>query len=122
MPKKMPAGDYLPANSPFVQTVQTTQGDRQPMAAYESDRHVPFCITERLTCEQCAALLDQDSEIATFTARVPLKVVVKGHRAIVNHIERTAFAFDVSLSNCEFRPVGAVISEFREEFAGDVLL
>lgn len=111
---------YLPPNSAHFYTLQVLKGDRRPVAEYEGDEHVPYCLQRKITREDCGRLLQEG--LATFTVRVPLAVVIQGPDAIVEHVQATAFDFTVSLSHCEFRPVGAVISEFRKEFDGDVLL
>ncbi|MNR71774.1 hypothetical protein D3C71_24520 [compost metagenome] len=122
MTQVAPAQPYLPQNSTTVHTVQPLKGDRRFIAFYEGRDHLPLCITRQLTLADCLGFLNSDHGPVTFTVRVPLDAVVKGPRSIIEHIEVSAFAFEVSLHSCEFRPVGAVIDEFDSEFAGDVLL
>lgn len=113
---------YLPQNSPEFHTLQMLRGDRRPIAFYEGPEHIPFCITEKLTESACEGFLDSDVGPVTFTVRVPLEVLLDGTHSVVRHIEKTAFAFNAVLHSCEFRPVGACVSDFAKELSGDVLL
>lgn len=113
---------YLPPNDSSFYTLQILKGDRRFICLYEGRDHIPYCITSRLTAEDCGRFLNSDEGPVTFTVRVPLEIITCGTAAIVEHIEKTAFDFDVTLLNCEFRPVGACIEDFDCELAGDVLL
>lgn len=113
---------YLPENSPRFFTLQPLASDRRYIAFYEGADHHPYCIPRPLTLDECQSFLSSDKGPVTFTVRVPLKTVVLGGEAIREYVEQTAFDFPAKLASCEFRPVGACISEFSEEFAGDVLL
>lgn len=117
----MNATTYLPANSASFFTVQPLMGDRRPVSLYEGDSQVPLCITREITKADCAKLLNSDGPV-TFTCRVPLNKIVEGSDSMREHIEETAFAFPVSLRSCEYRPVGATVSDFSSTFAGDVLI
>jgi len=113
--------EYLPPNSQSFYTLQMLKGDRRHVSFYEGREHIPYCISRKIG-QDCAPYMDSDKGPVTFTARVPLNIVVQGSEAIRSHIEATAFSIPVTLDSCEYRPVGAVIAEFDQEFAGDVLL
>lgn len=112
---------YLPPNSQSFFTVQVLKGDRRLIAPYEGRDYVPYCLTRRLTEDDCKKFLDSDT-LVTFTARMPLETVTQGVAEIRSHLEERAFDFPVSLDSCEFRPVGACLEDFDCELAGDVLL
>lgn len=115
---------YLPSNSAGYYALQVLMGDRRHIAPYEGKQHIPYCITEKLTREACESFLNRvDPErVATFTARVPLDVITEGSAAIATYIAAHAFDFPVLLGSYEFRPVGAVIAEFDDPLAGEVLI
>lgn len=102
--------------------VAVPRPDKAPLAFYEGEGHVPVCLTEKLTLVQCEAFLDSDDGPVTFAVLVPLQIVVNGASAIRNHIAQTAFEPQVSIHSCEYRPVGARLGSFSDEFDGDVML
>lgn len=122
MPDHSQAAPYLPANSLQFLTVQPLKGDRRPICFYEGPDHLPFCLQQKLTFEDCKPYLDSDKGPVTFTVRVPLQVLVTSTETLREYIESSAFDFHVELYSCEYRAMGACLSEFSRELSGDVLL
>lgn len=122
MPDQSQSAPYLPPNSEQFFTVQPLMGDNRPISFYEGPTHLPYCLKQKLSYEDCKPFLDSDKGPVTFTIRIPLRVLVSSTEAVREYIETTAFSFDVELYSCEYRATGACLSEFSEELAGEVLL
>lgn len=109
-------------DGPGEHIVQPMMGSRAAISFYEGEDHVPYVMKQPLSREECEEFLASDKGPVTFTTKVPLAVIAKGHSAIVEHCAATAFSFPVCLESCEFRATGAVVGRFDEELCGEVLL
>lgn len=106
----------------FPFTLQPMMGDRRHISRYEGPDHIPYVMRSPLTLEDCQPFLGSDAGPVTFTVAVPFAEVMAGPAALEKYVTAAAFDIAVSLESCEYRPVGAVIDEFDQEYAGHVLL